>query len=74
MSRLRERDEGHRSDVIRRDIRNLAVTRRRVDRTLDNVFGLGQKVLHEVMGPGMVSSPTPEFLLDLVVPLPDRGQ
>jgi hypothetical protein len=27
-----------------------------------------------VMGPGMVSSPTPEFLLDLVVPLPDRGQ
>jgi hypothetical protein len=76
VSRLRERDEGDRGDVAKVDVRNLAVAGSRLDGTfLDDVLGLGQKVLHEVVRPedGPIQPRFLQFFLDLVVPSADRS-
>ena len=75
MSRLSERDNRDRGNVTRINVRNFAVARRRVDGALfDDVLGLGNKVLHKVVR--AEHRPThpriSQFLLDLVMPSPDR--
>ena len=76
MSRPSERDKGDRGYVTRIDVRNFAVTRRRVDDALfDDVLGLSKKVLHKVVRPehGPRHPRRLQFFLDLEVPSPDGG-
>ena len=76
VSRFSERDSSDCSDVFSVNERDLTVAGIRVhDTVVDDVIGLGKKVLHKVMRPedGPFHSGFLHLLLDLVMPNADRS-